>query len=93
MNRYCTTVAVYLHAISALPEGNVCDGFTQMALKVDKPTSTCTLHEVRQLKETTANKAPVHSYRVFIQGLAKGSVLVQLCVHPDCSQMVFNAIT
>ncbi|CAI8038471.1 hypothetical protein GBAR_LOCUS21449 [Geodia barretti] len=88
-----TTVAVYLHAISALPDSDVCQGFIQMAMKINKPTSVCTMHEIRQLKESIAEKASVYSHCLYMESVAKGSVVVQLRVHPDCSQMVFDAIT
>ena len=87
------TVAVYLHAISALPDSDVCQGFIQMAIKINKPTSMCKMHEIRQLKETIAEKASVYSHCLYMESIAQGSVVVQLRVHPDCSQMVFDAIT
>jgi hypothetical protein len=88
-----TTVSVYLHAISALPDGEICKGFTQMAMKINKPTSVCTLYEIRQLKEAIAENASVHSYSVYIERVAESSVLVRFRVHPDCTEMVFAALT
>ena len=88
-----TTIAIYLHAISALPDSDICKGFTQMAMKINKPTSLCTLYEIRQLKDSIVKNASVQPYSVYIGSVAKGSVLVQLRIHPDCAQMVFDAIT
>ena len=88
-----TTVSVYLLAISAHPDGEICKGFTQMAMKINKPTSLCTLHEIRQLKEAIAESASVHSYSVYVESVAESSVLVQFLVHPACKEMVYAALT
>ena len=88
-----TTVSVYLHAISARPDGEICKGFTQMAMKINKPTCVCTLHEIRQLKEAIAESAAVHSYSVYMESIAESSVFVQFLVHPTCAEMVYAAIT
>ena len=88
-----TTVSVYLKAISVLPDSQICKGFTQMAMKINKSTDECSLHEIRQLKEAIAESAAVHSYSVYMETMAESSVLVQFLVHPACAQMVHDAIT
>ena len=88
-----TTAAVYLKAISANPDGEICKGFTRMAMKINKSTSDCTLHEIRQLKEAMAENASVHSYSVYVESFAESSVLVVLRVHPACAQQVYAAMT
>ena len=88
-----TSVSVYLKAISARPDGEICKGFEQMAMKINKSTDQCTLHEIRQLKEAIAESAAVHSYSVYMESVTESSVLVQFLVHPACAQMVHAAIT
>ena len=88
-----TSVSVYLKAISARPDGEICKGFTQMAMKINKSTDECFLHEIRQLKEAIAESAAVHSYSVYMESVTESSVLVQFLVHPACAQMVHAAIT
>ena len=88
-----TTAAVYLKAISANPDGEICKGFTRMALKINKSTSDCTLHEIRKLKESMAENASVHSYSVYVESLAESSVLVVLRVHPACARQLYAAMT
>ena len=87
-----TSVSAYLLAISARPDGEICRGFEQMAVKINKPTSVCTLHEIRQLKETIEEKASVHSYSMYVGAVLESSVVVQFLVHPACIQMVYDAI-
>jgi serine/threonine protein kinase len=88
-----TTVDVYLKAISALPGGEICRGFTRMTMKIQKEISECTLHEIRRQKEAIAENASVHSYSVYIESVAESSVLVQLRVHPDCAEVFLAAVT
>ena len=88
-----TSVSVYLKAISVLPDSQICKGFEKMAMKINKSTDECSLHEIRQLKEAIAESAAVHSYSVYMESVAESSVLVQFLVHPACAQMVHAAIT
>ena len=88
-----TTVSVYLKAISVLPDSQICKGFEQMAMRINKSTDECSLHEIRQLKEAIAESAAVHSYSVYMESVTESSVLVQFLVHPACTQMVHAAIT
>ena len=88
-----TTVDVYLCARSARPEGEICRGFTQMALKLNKSTSQCTLHEIRRLKESIAEAASIEPYSMYIESEAEGSVLIVLGIHPDCVESVVMTMT
>ena len=88
-----TTVDVYLCAISAHPEGKTCRGFTQMALKLNKSTSQCTLHEIRQLTNDIAEEASIPSYCVYIGGISESSVMVVLGIHPGCVESVVMTMT
>ena len=59
-----TAVDVYLKAIEA---GDILSKeFTKMTVKINKPASECTLHEVRKLKETIAERASLQSYSVHV---------------------------
>ena len=66
-----TTVDVYLCAISAPPESDIFVGFTKMALKINKPSNICTLYEIRQLIESIARNASLHSHSVYIEAHAQ----------------------
>ena len=86
-----TPVNVYLIAISASPA--ISEAFSRMAMKMNKPVSECTLHEIRKLKESLTEKAFLHSYSVYIDTIAESSVLVVLCFPPDCIGWVLAALT
>ena len=100
MQNYCkslerfemaTAVNVYLVAISASPA--ISEAFSRMAMKMNKPVSGCTLHEIRKLKESLTEKTFLHSYSVYIDTIAESSVLVVLCFPPDCIGWVLAALT
>ena len=59
-----TTVEIYLRAISA--GRKIIEAFSRMLMKIDKPASVCTLHEIRMLKEDLAKEASLHSYGMYI---------------------------
>ena len=86
-----TPVNIYLVAISASPA--ISEAFSRMAMKMNKPVSECTLHEIRKLKESLTEKAFLHSYSVYIDTIAESSVLVVLCFPPDCIGWVLAAVT
>ena len=88
-----TTVDVYLCAISAHPEGRICEEFTRMVMKINKPASECTLYEIRRLKEFIAENASVHSYCVYTDSMGISSVLLALRIHPACIDAVIGAMT
>ena len=67
-----TTVDVYLCAISAPPESDIFVGFTEMAMKINKPSNICTLYEIRQLKETITRNVSLHSYSMYIKDPEEG---------------------
>ena len=75
-----TTVDIFLLAISARPGGEIHTGFTRMVMKINKPASVCTLYEIRELKESIAEKASVHSYSMYIENPEEGSVRVVVWV-------------
>ena len=86
-----TTIDVYLCAISACQK--MFEAFSEMAVKINKPTSICTLHEIRQLKEGIAKGAHLQSYSVYFESAFDSSVLVVLRIPPSCTGLVRTAIT
>ena len=88
-----TTIDVYLSAISARPDGEICKEFNRMAMKINKPANACTLCEIRQLKDTIAENASVHSYGVYIDKVDHGSIEVVLYVHPFAAMLMKTVMT
>ena len=88
-----TTVNVYLCAISAPPESDIFIGFTEMAMKINKPSNICTLYEIRQLKESIAHNASLHAYSVYIEAKRVESVCVVLRFPEECSWSVAGVMT
>lgn len=66
-----TSIDAYLLATSAHPDSEICAEFNKMAVKINKPTSECTLYEVRMLKEMIVEKASLYSYSAYIQDIAE----------------------
>ena len=88
-----TTVDVYLCAISAPPESDIFFGFTEMAMKINKPSNICTLYEIRQLKESIARNASLHTYSVYIEAKRVESVRVVLRFPEECGWSVAGVMT
>ena len=88
-----TTVNIYLCAISAPPESDIFIGFTEMAMKINKPSNICTLYEIRQLKESIARNASLHAYSVYIEAKRVESVRVVLRFPEECGWSVAGAMT
>ena len=88
-----TTVDVYLCAISAPPESNIFVGYTKMAMKINKPSNVCTLYEIRQLKESIARNASLHSHSMYIEVPEEGSVRVVLRFPEECGWSVARVMT
>ena len=100
MQEYCeslekfekaTFIDVYLKAISA---GVVLSSeFTKMTVKINKPASECTLHEVRKLKETIAERASLHSYGVYVGDISESSVQLELGFPASCVGWILGVFT
>ena len=88
-----TTVDVYLCAISAPPGGRISAGFMRMMMKINKPASECTLHEIRELKESIEEEAALESYAVYIDTPETGSVCVRVCISEEVGWMVGVVLT
>ncbi|CAI8005711.1 Putative ankyrin repeat protein MM_0045 [Geodia barretti] len=83
-----TAVDVYLHAISAHPKGKISQAFIQMAMKINKAPSACSLYEIRQLKALIVENSSVESYAVYVEEPQEGSIRVVLSVPPEVGWMV-----
>ena len=100
MQEYCkslekfekaTFIDVYLKAISA---GVVLiSEFTKMTVKINKPASECTLHEVRKLKETIAERASLQSYSVYVGDISESSVQLELGFPASCVGWILGVFT
>ena len=100
MQEYCeslenfekaTTVDIYLVAISACEDLSL--AFTRMTMKINKPASVCTLHEIRKMKEALVGKASLYSYGMYIESMSESSVLLVLGFPPSCVGWVLAAMT
>ena len=100
MQQYCqalvlfekaTTVDIYLLAISAGQK--LYSAFTQMTVKMNKPSSICTLYEVRKFKEAVAEGASLHSYSMYVDVETEGSVVVAVQFPDSCLGWVLAALT
>ena len=98
MQEYCeslekfekvTFINIYLEAIVA--SDVLSSEFTKMTMKINKPTSECTLHEVRKTTEVIAEKANLQSYSV---GAAlEGSVQLELGFPASCVGWILGVFT
>ena len=100
MQEYCETlekfekatfIDVYLKAISA--GAVLISEFAKMTMKINKPTSECTLHEVRKLKETIAERASLQSYSVYVGDISESSVQLELGFPASCVGWIMEALT
>ena len=100
MQEYCeslekfekaTFIDVYLEAIEA--SDVLSEEFTKMTVKINKPTSECTLHEVRKLKETIAERASLHSYSVYVGDISESSVQLELGFPANCVGWILGVFT
>ena len=86
-----TTIDIYLLAISA--RCKILKAFSQMAMKINKPTSVCTLYDIRVLKEELAETAALHSYCMYIESVEESSVRVVLRFPPSSIRWLVTALT
>ena len=100
MQEYCeslekfekaTFIDVYLKAIEA--SDVLSSEFTKMTVKINKPASECTLHEVRKITEAIAEKANLQSYSVYIGAALEGSVQLELGFPASCVGWILGVFT
>ena len=99
MKEYCdklesfevaTTIDVYLSAISACKTLSI--AFANMALKIKKPSFKCSLHEIRKLKEAIAEESSLCLHSMYIESVAKSSVMLVLRFPPSAVGWVLAAL-
>ena len=88
-----TTVDVYISAAPDEMNKKLERGLSQMVLKIEKPASQCTLHEVRKLNETITAEAGLESHSVYISGVAENCVLVKVSFPHSAVGWVLSAMT
>ena len=100
MQEYCeslekfekeTAVDIYLKAIEA--SDILKTSFTKMTVKINKPVSECTLHEIRKLKEAITERASLHSYSMYIEEESVGSVQLELGFPASCVGWILGVFT
>ena len=100
MQEYCeslekfekeTVVDIYLKAIEA--SDILKTSFTKMTVKINKPASECTLHEIRKLKEAITERASLHSYSMYIEEESVGSVQLELGFPASCVGWILGVFT
>ena len=102
MKKYClsletfemhTTVDIYICAVPDEISEEIENGFSQMVVKINKPSSECTLHEVRKLNEAITTKSGLESHSVYISGVSKNCVLVAMRFPSSAVGWVLAAMT
>ena len=92
-----TSVDVYLNAICNEDVGEVDEelkiGFSEMAMKINKPSSECTLHEVRKLNKAIIKKSTLCSHSIYIGAVSRICVVVRLRFPSSAVGWVLAAIT
>ena len=99
MKQYCvvldtfeikTTIDIFLAAFSANSELSV--DFSRMVVKINKPPSECTLHDIRVFKEAFADQSSVFSHSICVEAVGASSVRVTLGFHPSALGWVLAAL-
>ena len=99
MQEYCTMleeferstpVDTYLEAISASQSLKV--KFSKMVVQIDKPSSECTLYDIRKLKEEIAEAASLGPYSIYFDGVDVQCVVVVLSFPPSAVGWVLAAM-
>ena len=88
-----TTVDIYISAVPDEISEEIENGFSEMVVKIDKPSSECTLHEVRKLNEATTTKSGLESHSVYISSVAKNCVVVAMRFPSSAVGWVLAAMT
>ena len=88
-----TAVDVYVSAAPDEMNKKLERGLSQMVLKIEKPASQCTLHEVRKLNETITAEAGLESHSVYICGVTKNCVMVSVRFPSSAVGWVLSAMT
>ena len=99
MKQYCemleifekkTSIELYLSTYSTQKEMAL--AFYQLAVKMNKPPSACTLHDIRMFKEDLANRSYIYQYSIDIESITTSSVKLTLAFHPSALGWVLAAL-
>ena len=88
-----TTVEVYLSAVPDEVDEELMNGFSEMVVKIDKPSAQCTLLEVRKLNKAIIEKSTLCSHSVYIGAVSRNCVVVRLRFPSSAVGWVLAAIT
>ena len=100
MKQYCevlemfeikTTIDIFLAAFSANSELSV--DFSRIVVKINKPPSECTLHNIRKFREALAVQSSVFAYSICVNAVSASSVRVTLSFHPSALGWVLAALS
>ena len=100
MQEYCksleefemaTTVDVYI--CSMPPDEELKVAFSKMVMKIDKPSSKCTLYELRKLNEAIAKESSVCSHSVYVSSVTTNCVVVVVRFPSSAAGWVMAAMT
>ena len=100
MHQYCvviekyeikTTIDVFLAAFSANSELSV--AFSRMVVKINKPPTECTLHDIRVFREALAVQSSIYLHSIYVDAMATSSVRVTLGFHPSALGWVLAALS
>ena len=100
MHQYCvviekyeikTTIDVFLAAFSANSELSVV--FSRMVVKINKPPTECTLHDIRVFREALAVQSSICSHSIYVDTVGASSVRVTLGFHPSALGWVLAALS
>ena len=85
-----TSIELYLSAYSTPKEMALT--FYQLALKMNKVPSACTLHDIRKFKEDLANRSYIYQYSIDIESITTSSVKITLAFHQSALGWVLAAL-
>ena len=102
MKEYCkmleefetaTTVNVYLNAVPDEVDEELVNGFSEMVVKINKPSSQCTLLNIRKLNRAIIKKSSLCSHSVYIGAVSRNCVVVKFRFPTTAVGWVLSAIT
>ena len=88
-----TTVDIYSSAVPDEMNEELKREFSQMVLKIDKPASQYTLHNVQKLNDTIIATSGLESHSVYISGVAEKCVVVSVRFPLRAVGWVLSAMT
>ena len=88
-----TTVDVYISTVPDEVTEDQKKAFSEMKVKIDKPASQCTLHDVRKLNEAIIANSGLCPHSVYISGVANKCVEVVVRFPPSVVGWVLAALT